>query len=89
MSDNEAATEACESALRAIDASLSVLVVARENVINALRTIQAPPQKDPYETMGPGKLADPETCDHAGEILPAGTGRGICDTCGEDIPWDG
>lgn len=87
MSDpTEAAAEACEAALRAIDASLSVLVLARENVINALRTVQAPPVKDPYAVMG---QTPPEGCEHKGDVLAAGHGRGVCDTCGEDIPWDG
>jgi hypothetical protein len=88
-SPEETAAEAIESALRAVDASLSVLVVARENLVNALRTISTPAPKDPFETMGPGKLEDPETCEHAGEVLPAGRGRGICDACGKDIPWAG
>jgi hypothetical protein len=88
MSDTDAAVEACEASLRAIDATLSVLVVARENVINALRTIQAPPAKDPNPTMG--NMRDTETCPHEGGKLPVeGTGRALCDDCGEDIEWAG
>ena len=89
MSDpTEQAAEACEASLRAIDATLSVLVVARENVINALRTIKAPPPQDPHPTMG--GLQDPATCGHDGDKTPVpGTGRALCDACGEDIPWDG
>jgi hypothetical protein len=88
MSDTDAAVEACEASLRAIDATLSVLVVARENVINALRTIQAPPAKDPNRTMG--NLADPATCKHDGTVLRVeGTDRALCDDCGEDIEWAG
>jgi hypothetical protein len=87
MSDpREAAAEALESSLRAIDASLSVLVVARENLVNALRTISTAPAKDPYQTMGQPPM---EGCEHTGEVFPAGQGRGVCDTCGEDIPWAG
>lgn len=86
MSDTDKAVEALESSLRAVDASLSVLVVARENIINALRTIQTAPAPDPYATLGQEPV---DGCEHTGDILRAGQGRGICNTCGEDIPWDG
>jgi hypothetical protein len=86
MSDpQEQAVEALESSLRAIDASLSVLVVARENCINALKTIQAPPAKNPHETMGQPMEACGE--EHKGPILEAGRGAGVCDACGEEVPW--
>jgi hypothetical protein len=77
------ALEACESAIRAIDSSLSVLVIARENVLMQMeRLVKVRP--NPTATMG---QPPPEVCDHpeGARLALQGGSAELCELCGEQV----
>jgi hypothetical protein len=77
MSDNR---EAMMQALQAIDASLSVQVVARNQLVRAIEALDAEPQQEP----SPGEA--PAGCKHTNRIdLGIASGQEMCDDCGETI----
>jgi hypothetical protein len=89
MSDpNEDAWAACTAAIKAVDASLSVLVVCRENIVNAMKAIQAAEaeperREDPFAAMG--QEPDPD-CQHPEDSrLDLPGGAQLCEACGEQV----
>lgn len=81
------AWEACESTLRAIDASLSTLVLARENVVAQMQGMAAEKQQaaipEPDATMG--QTPDPNCTHPEGRRLDLGSAQ-LCDVCGAEVP---
>lgn len=81
---------ACESALRAIDASLSTLVLARENIVTQMQamagmTQDGQPGQQPTATMG--HVPDPD-CPHPEDRrMNLGVAE-LCEACGEQVPGE-
>lgn len=79
------AWEACESALRAIDATLSTLVLARENVVAQMQAMATERQQhtpDPAQTMG--QPVD-EDCGHPEQYRLDLGGAELCEQCGQQV----
>jgi hypothetical protein len=80
-------TEAVNQALRAVDASLSVLVVARDALIRAQADLQKHPQEPTPGAVPAGQTSGP--CQHpTAALIDTGlaTGQMICAACGEEAP---
>lgn len=80
------AWEACESALRAIDASLSTLVLARENVVANMQAMAAERQQAPAQAAAAtmGQAPDPD-CTHPEDRRIDLGGAELCDACGQQV----
>ncbi len=78
--------ETLEQALRAVDASLSVLVVTRDQIINALDAFDKPPQVPDDPGAVPAGCAHPLS-----ECVDVGVASGVmvCGVCGEEVLPDG
>lgn len=80
MSERESVLQS----LRAVEASLSVLIVARDTL---MKTLEELPPEQPPAPAGDGL----EPCGHPAEkCLDVGVGDGsmVCE-CGETVRWDG
>lgn len=80
------AWEACESALRAVDASLSTLVLARENIVANMQAMSAERQQAPQapQTATMGQAPDPD-CPHPESSRLDLGGAQLCEACGEQV----
>lgn len=88
MSSNQA--KAVAEALRAVDASLSVLVVARDALIRAQSDLTEHPQEPTPGAVPAGQTDDKfGPCPHpTAALIDTGLANGtmICGACGEEAP---
>lgn len=84
--DQDLAWEACESTLRAIDASLGTLVLARENVVAQMQAMAAEQQQAPAQAAAAtmGQVPD-EDCGHPEEHRLDLGGAELCNQCGQQV----